>query len=192
MKHSSHTFNVLGYRMMLDLHPLLRHHLCHLPRYFFLWKFSIFFYYHELYGLQATLEFRCIEFEPTHPLIGMSFRKVLTSLHSALRKWVSRSIPIVTTPIRYLGSEVFNLIPRSPESILLVLPPFNIRFVFYFRESWSWLATITVRPTTHMPQANYRFLLTYCLYAHMHLVHVCQTVAPPHSWKITKLRYQLM
>jgi hypothetical protein len=154
LKLSARTFNVLGYRMTLDLRPLLRHHLRHLPRYFFLWKFSIFSYHHELFGLQATLKFRCIEFEPTHLLIGMSLCKVLTSLRSALRKRVSRSIPIVATPVRYLGSEVFNLIPHSPESILLVLPPFSVRFAFRLRKSRSWLAMTTVRPTIHVPQAN--------------------------------------
>ena len=54
LKLSARMFNVLEYRMTLDLHPLLRHHL-RLPRYFFLWKFSIFFCHYELFGLQATL-----------------------------------------------------------------------------------------------------------------------------------------
>jgi hypothetical protein len=99
-----------------------------------------FFCHHKLFGLQATLEFRCIDFEPTHPLIGISLCKVLTSLRSALCKWISRYIPIVTTPVGYLGSEVFNLIPHSHESILLVLPPFSVRFAFCLCESRSWLA----------------------------------------------------
>ena len=171
---------------MLNLHPLLRHHLCHLPRYFFLWNF-FFFGHHELFGLQATLEFQCIEFEPTQPLIDMSLRKVLTSLHSALRKQVSRSIPIVTTPIRYLGSEVFNLISYSLESILFVLLPFSVRFAFRLHELRSWLATTTVRPTTHVPQANCRLLLTCYLHVHVHVVHVYQTIVHPYSWKVTDL-----
>jgi hypothetical protein len=138
-----------------------------------------FFYFYflchqELFGLQATLEFKYIKFEPTHPPIGTNLRKVLTSMRSALYKPVSRSIPIVTAQVGYLGSEVFDLIPHSPELILLVLPPFSVRFAFRLRKSQSWLATTTVQPTTHVLQANCQLLLT-CL---------VRMVAPPHSWKV--------
>jgi hypothetical protein len=169
LKFSARTFNVLEYRMTLDLRPILRHHLCHLPRYF-LWKFSIFFCHHELFGLQAILEFWCIEFEPTHPLIGMSLRKVLTSLRLALRKRVSRFIPIVATLVGYLGSEVFNLTHHSPESILLVLPlgvgktrPIRAVFVPIFTGSggkipnppesgWGWgFPYVDTQPTPLLP-----------------------------------------
>jgi hypothetical protein len=76
-------------RLMLYLCSLLRHHLCHLPWYFFLWNVFIFFCHHELFGLHATLEFWCIEFETGFPPIGLSLYKGLMLVHSALRKRVS-------------------------------------------------------------------------------------------------------
>ena len=85
---------------------------------------------HKFFGFQIPVEFRNIEFESTHQPIGMSLCKVLISVRLPLRKLVSRSTPFVTTQVGYLGSEVFNLIPHSPELILLVQPTFNDRFAF--------------------------------------------------------------
>jgi hypothetical protein len=173
---------------MLDLRPLLRHHLRHLPWYFFLWIFFlIFFCHHELFGLQATLEFWCIESEPVHPPSGMSLRMVLTSMRSALRRRVFGSILIVTTRVGYLGRKGFELILQCPKLILLVLPQFSVKFAFRLRELRSWLVTTTVWPTTHVLQANCRLLLMCCLRVCVHPVHVCKAIAPPHSQKATEL-----
>jgi hypothetical protein len=117
-----------------------------LSRYLF---FVEFFYYNELFGLQATLEFRCIEFEPTHPPIGMSLRKVLKSLRSSLYKRVSRSNPIVTTQVGYLGSEGFDLIPQNCELLLHVLSIFSDKFVFRPHVPQSLLMTMNIR-TIHV------------------------------------------
>jgi hypothetical protein len=68
----------------------------------------------EPFGLQATLKFQFIEFELVHLPMGMSLRMVLTSVPFALCKRLSRSTPIVTTHVRYLGSEGFDLIPQKP------------------------------------------------------------------------------
>ena len=108
---------------------------------------------HKFFGW-IPLEFWNIEYESTHLLIIISLHKVLMSMRSALNKRFSRSTPFVTTQVGYLGGKVFNLIPHSLELILLVLPTFSNIFAFCLRKSWHWLMMTTVRPTTHVPQAN--------------------------------------
>jgi hypothetical protein len=86
------------------------------------------------------------------------------------------------------GSNKQYLTPiNAPKLILLVLPMFSNKFAFYLQKSRSWLVTITVQPTIHVLQTNCQLLLTYCLHVHVHFIHVCEAVAPPHSWKVIEL-----
>ena len=134
----------------------------------------------ELFGLQATLEFRDVELDACFPRNSMSLYHRKFPPHFAPHKRIDR----------FTLNDKLIFCPCIPWSwlMMMIVRTTHVGKVIG-RDSMlgthplPLLHDYTTKPLLHEPQMDHWLILTFCLCAHIHFVHVCKMVAPPYNVK---------